>query len=91
MNLGTLFTDALRDESSAMRYGRPNAIKPSWRVVGTLKDVYLESRQVYMGATLFYGFLDIELAVSGPDGAGKVVRMRQHTYSGGYNAGLGRQ
>jgi hypothetical protein len=91
VNLGALFSDALRDETLAMGLGRPNAVKPSWRVVAILKDAYLESRQVYMGATLFYGFLDVELTVSGPDGAGKAVRLRQHTYSGGYNAGMGRR
>jgi hypothetical protein len=60
-------------------------------VTGTVRDIYLESRQIYMGATLFYGYMDVELQLSGPGGATHAKRLRTHTYSGGYNAGIGRR
>ena len=54
-------------------------------------SILREVRQVYMGATLFYGYLDIDLLLSGPDAATHSRRLRLHNYSGGYNAGIGRR
>lgn len=47
-----MFAQALRTESQAMGF-RPTG--KGWLVSGTLRQIYLESHQVYMGATLFYG------------------------------------
>jgi hypothetical protein len=90
VNIGVLLTDALRSEAAAMGLTSPGNSQ-RWQVTGTITDVYLESRQVYMGATLFYGYLEVALAVNGPDGSNRTVGMRLHNYSGGYNAGLGRR
>jgi hypothetical protein len=91
VNLGALLTEALRTEALAMGLNRAGSSERQWRVSGTIKDIFLESRQIYMGATLFYGYLDLELAVTNPGGESRTVRMRVHNYSGGYNAGFGRR
>lgn len=91
VDIESLFTDALRSESAAMGFNRPAQGQATWRVGGSLKDIYLESKQVVMGATLFYGYMDVELELKGPAGESQTKRMRLHSYSGGYNAGLGRK
>lgn len=91
VNVGTLLTNALRSEAAAMGLIAAGTSERQWRVTGAIRDVYLESRQIYMGATLFYGYLDVELAVSGPGAESRTVTLRAHNYSGGYNAGLGRR
>jgi hypothetical protein len=90
VDLGALLTEALNNEATTMGFRRA-AESESWRISGSLKDIYLESRQVYMGATLFYGYMDVELEVRGPSGQAMTRRMRLHNYFGGYNAGFGRR
>ena len=91
VDVAALLNEALVSEALSMGLTRAGASEPAWKVTGTIKDVYLESRQVYMGATLFYGYLDVELLLSGPDAATHSKRLRLHNYSGGYNAGIGRR
>jgi hypothetical protein len=91
VDIGVLLTGALRSESSAMGFRPAAPGAEAWRISGTLKDVYLESRQIYMGATLFYGYMDVELEVSSPAGEKQTRRLRLHNYFGGVNAGFGRK
>ena len=91
VDIAQLLTDALKAEAMVMGFKRASAGEPAWRVNGTIMDVYLESRQVYMGATLFYGYLDIEFQMTGPSGVAHQNRLKVHTYSGSYNGGFGRR
>ena len=91
VDVAALLNEALVSEALSLGLTRAGATKLAWKVTGTIRDVYLESRQVYMGATLFYGYLDVDLLLSGPDAATHSRRLRLHTYSGGYNAGFGRR
>ena len=86
-----LLTEALRAEASAMGLRAASGDESAWVVKATLKDVYAESRQVYMGATLFYGYMDVEFEVQGPRGEPTRTRLRAHNYYGAYNAGGGRK
>jgi HEAT repeat protein len=89
LDLGSLFATALREEAAAMGF-KPSGAE-AWDVGGTIKDVYMESKQIPYGATLFYGYLDVEFALKKGGGAAETVRMRLHNYNGGYNAGMGRK
>lgn len=91
VDLAALLNEALRSEALAMGLNRVGGGERAWRVAGTIRDIYLESRQIYMGATLFYGYLDVELQVNGPGAESHTRRLRVHNYSGGYNAGFGRR
>lgn len=89
LDLAALFTTALREEAGAMGF-RPSGAD-GWEIAGTIKDIYMESKQIPYGATLFYGYMDVEFAVKKGGGAAETVRMRLHNYNGGYNAGMGRK
>lgn len=89
LDLGALFGSALKQEATAMGFAASGA--SAWQVDGTIKDVYVESKQIPYGATLFWGFLDVDLRVAQGGGAAQTVSMRLHNYNGGYNAGMGRK
>lgn len=91
VDLSALLTQALASEAQAMGLVRSGTSDRPWHVAGTLKDVFMESRQIYMGSTLFYGYLDVEFSVASPSGENSVRRLRLHSYSGSYNAGFGRR
>jgi hypothetical protein len=91
VDLGTLFADALRTEANAMGFKVATSADAAWAVDGTLRDVYLESKQIPYGATLFYGYMDVELQIRDGGGSPQMRRMRFHNYYGGYNAGMGRK
>jgi hypothetical protein len=91
IDLATLLTEALRGEAGTMGFRVTTADDFGWDVKGTLKDVYLESRQVYMGATLFYGYMDVDFQVQKAGGAPATERLRAHKYYQAFNAGLGRR
>ena len=61
----------------------------AWQVDGTIKDIYVESKQIPYGATLFWGFMDVDFRLAHAGGAAQTVSMRLHNYNGGYNAGMG--
>ena len=91
VDLAAIFQEALRAEAAPMGFRVSSSADDSWRVNGTIKDIYLESKQIPYGATLFYGYLDLDVDVSSPNSAGRKHPMRFHSYYGGYNAGLGRK
>jgi hypothetical protein len=90
VDLALLLTDALRTEAAAMGF-KVASSGDGWKVGGTIKDIYLESKQIPYGATLFYGYMDVEWSVARGSAAPEVRRMRFHSYTGGYNAGIGRK
>ena len=90
IDLGALLGEALRAESSAMGF-TSSASSPAWEVGGTIKDIYLESKQIPYGATLFWGYMDVALELKGPNGQTATPTLRLHNYSGSYNAGMGRR
>ncbi len=88
IDVGALLTESLTTQAAAMGF----ATKPGgWQVSGAISDVFLESRQVPYGATLFYGYLVVDVKLSGPGGKTHAATYRLHNYSGGYNAGMGRR
>jgi len=89
LDLGAVFGSALKQEATAMGFGASGA--SAWQVDGTIKDLYVESKQIPYGATLFWGFMDVEFRVAHAGGAPQTVSMRLHNYNGGYNAGMGRK
>lgn len=91
VDLASLLTDALRAEAGAMGFRLSTAPESGWLVDGAIQDVYLESKQIPYGATLFYGYMDVELRVRGGAGEAQTRRMRFHNYSGSYSAGIGRR
>jgi hypothetical protein len=91
VDLGAIFAEAVRSEAAAMGFTTAGAADAAWSIDGTIKDVYLESKQIPYGATLFYGYLVLDARVRQGTGAPEPVQMRFHSYFGGYNAGLGRR
>ena len=89
LDLGALFGSALKQEATAMGFGASGA--SAWQVDGTIKDIYVESKQIPYGATLFYGFMDVDFRIAQGGAAPQTVSMRLHNYNGGYNAGMGRK
>ena len=83
-----IFAESLGAQAKAMGF---RAGDGGWQISGTIRDLYLESRQIPYGSTLFYGFLDTQVQLAGPGGAKPAVAMRLHNYCGGYNAGMGRR
>lgn len=91
VDLGALFTEALQTESAAMGFRTSAAADGGWTIDGTIKNAYLESKQIPYGATLFYGYMDLELQVRSASAEPQTRRLRIHNYFGGYNAGMGRK
>jgi hypothetical protein len=91
VDLGALFTEALHAEAAVMGFRTAAAPDGGWTVEGAIRNVYLESKQIPYGATLFYGYMDVELQVRGAGAAPESRRLRLHNYFGGYNAGMGRR
>jgi hypothetical protein len=89
LDLGALFASALKQEATAMGFAASGA--SAWQVDGTIKDIYVESKQIPYGATLFWGFMDVDFRFAQGGGAAQTVSMRLHNYNGGYNAGMGRK
>ena len=89
LDLAAVFGTALREEAAAM--GFKTAAPDAWQVGGTIKELYVESKQIPYGSTLFYGYMALELTVVKGTGAPATVPMRLHVYNGGYNAGMGRK
>lgn len=94
VDVTALVATAVATQAAAMGF-RAGEGDAAWRLSGTVRDVYLESRQIPYGATLFYGYLDVELRLDPPTGSAAstaaTVPMRLHVYHGSYNAGLGRR
>jgi hypothetical protein len=88
LDLGALFASALKQEGTAMGFAASGS--SPWQVDGTIKDIYVESKQIPYGATLFWGYMDVDFRVA-HGGPPQTVSMRLHNYNGGYNAGMGRK
>jgi hypothetical protein len=91
VDLASLFTEAARAEAGSMGFRLASGSEAGWLVEGAIKDVYLESKQIPYGATLFYGYMDVEVQVLSAGEQAQTRRLRFHNYFGGYNAGLGRK
>ena len=92
VDVAALFTEAVRTEAEAIGFDVATSVESGWRLTGTIRDVYLESRQIYFGATLFYGWLDVELQLEQLGGnVATTVPMRLYHYYAAYNAGMGRR
>ena len=89
LDLGALFGTALKQEATAMGFAASGPA--AWQVDGTIKDIYVESKQIPYGATLFWGFMDVDFRVTKGGAPPQTVSMRLHNYNGGYNAGMGRK
>jgi hypothetical protein len=91
IDIAALFAESLGTQARAMGLRVAGDGAPGWRLSGTIREIFLESRQVPYGATLFYGYLLTDVQLDGPDGATHTATLRLHNYCGGYNAGMGRR
>jgi hypothetical protein len=89
LDLAVVLNQAFKSEAAAM--GLAPATGAPWRVSGKLTQAYLESRQVYMGPMLFWGFLEADVQITSPTGQTATRRLRAHSYTGKFNGGFGRQ
>ena len=64
LDLPALFASALKAEATAMGF---TSGAGGWSVDGTIKDVYVESKQIPYGATLFWGYMDVDFRVADTD------------------------
>lgn len=90
VNMAAHLDEALRAESVAMGFKNGSG-DDVWQVEATIRNVYLESKQIPYGATLFYGFLAADVQVRRGTDAPTTVTLRFHDYVGDYNAGAGRR
>ena len=90
VDIAKLFNEALGTESAAMGF---KAGADGWKIASTIKDIYMESRQIPYGSTLFYGYIDVAVQVTGGGRSAGTQsrRLRFHNYFGAYNAGFGRK
>ena len=91
VDVAALFTESMATQAAAMGLNVSKGAAPGWKVAGTIRDVYVESRQIPYGATLFYGYMDVQLQIENPTGGTATPTMRAHNYYGAYNAGMGRK
>lgn len=91
LNLADLLAEALRAEATAMGFKTTQGEDFAWDVKGTLKDIYLESRQVPYGATQFWGYMLVEFQVKKAGGNTQTTTLRAHKYYASYSAGMGRK
>jgi hypothetical protein len=91
VDVAALFAESLRTQAAAMGLRIAADGAAGWRLSGAVRDVFLESRQVPYGATLFYGYLVADVQLEGPGGARHAETLRLHHYCSGYNAGMGRR
>ncbi|HYN07084.1 MAG TPA: hypothetical protein VES67_06815 [Vicinamibacterales bacterium] len=91
IDVAALFAESLRTQATAMGLRVAGDGASGWRLSGAIRDVFIESRQVPYGATLFYGYLQTDVQLDGPDGAKHTATLRLHNYCGRYNAGMGRR
>ena len=91
IDVAALFGKSLEAQATAMGLRIAGGGDPGWRLSGTIRDIFLESRQVPYGATLFYGYMNVDVQLEGPGGAKHAATLRLHNYCGGYNAGMGRR
>lgn len=89
LDLAVLLNESFKKEAATM--GLAPVTGAPWRVSGKLNQAYLESRQVYMGPMLFWGFLEVDVQITSPTGQSTTKRMRAHSYTGHFNGGFGRQ
>ncbi len=89
IDLAAMLAEAMRAE--AVTIGLPaGGAEPRYAVTGRLHDIFLESKQVPYGATLFYAFMDVTMQVQG-GGSTRELRFRLHNYFGGMNLGFSRK
>ena len=91
IDVTALLTETVEAQARAMGLRIAGAGETGWQLSGTVRELYLESRQIPYGATLFYGYINVEVQVGSPSGAKETMVMRLHTYGGDYNAGGGRR
>jgi hypothetical protein len=91
IKLADLLTEALRSEAPAMGLKLASGSEAAWEIKGRLKDIYMESHQVYMGSTLFYGYMEVEFEISQAGQPSRTERLRSHSFYGAYSAGAGRK
>ena len=91
LNLADLLGEALRAEAPAMGFKTTQGDDFGWDVKGTLKEIYLESRQVPYGATQFWGYMLVEFQVKKAGGEAQTTTLRAHKYYASLSAGMGRQ
>jgi hypothetical protein len=92
VDIAAIFAESLATQGRAMGLRMAGAGGDAgWKLSGTIRDLYLESRQIPYGATLFYGYLDTQIQLTGPAGASHTATVRLHNFCGGYNAGMGRR
>jgi hypothetical protein len=91
VDVAALFAESLKTQATGMGLRIAADGNAGWRLSGVVRDIYLESRQVPYGATLFYGYMNVDVQLDGPEGAKQTSTLRLHNYCGGYNAGMGRR
>lgn len=90
IDLAALLAEALRAEALTMGLPAGGEDAPL-RVTGRLHDIFVESKQIPYGATLFYGFMDVTMRVERRGGAPQELRFRLHNNYGGFNMGFSRK
>ncbi len=90
IDLAALLAEAVRAEAVTM--GLPAGEgAATYTVTGRLHDIFLESKQVPYGPTLFYGFMDVTMEVAGRGGSARELRFRLHNNFLGMSLGLTRK
>jgi hypothetical protein len=88
IDLASLLTTELVSAATAMGFSTTAASGRSWTVGGRLTDVFVESKAGFWGGMQHYGYVELELAVTSPDGTESSGRVRIHEFIVNANAGM---
>lgn len=91
LDLGAQLSIALQTEGTSLglRMSAPGA--GGWTVSGSIEDLWVETRPIFFGPIMFYGYLDVALDVRHGDGPPQTVRYRLHNMYAQVNGGFGVQ
>jgi hypothetical protein len=91
LDLAAQLSVALQTEGSALGLRMTAPASAGWTVSGTVEDLWVETRPVFYGPILFYGYLDVALTVRHGEEEPRQARYRFHNMYARYNAGMGMQ
>lgn len=89
VDLADLLRETLQTQGEAMGFKIVTQPENAWQISGTLNDIYMDNEQVW--ATLFYGYVDVELEVRSPDGETTSHELSLYNYKAVQKRGFSRQ
>ena len=88
LKMGAVLTDVLRAEAATMGL-RSLPSEEAVKVSGKIPEFFLECRGIFGGALMFFGYLEVDLTLTWPDGREENLTGNFHGLHVRYNGGFG--